>query len=204
MNIAELEKIIHDHELWLSGQGGARADLSDADLMGADLSGAKLSRADLSGADLSGAYLSGADLSGADLSGALLHEADLSRADLSSASLLRADLLRADLSSADLSNAYLSRAGLIFADLSGANLSNADLSGSAGGPKYYSISWRGHGERGRRLHAVEQDGQLIFSCGCFSGTEKELREYIKKDNPNYAASRVRALEFILEIHKEEK
>ena len=43
----------------------------------ADLSGANLSGAYLSGADLRGAYLSGADLSGADLRGAYLSGADL-------------------------------------------------------------------------------------------------------------------------------
>ena len=56
------------------------ADLSDADLSGADLRGAYLSDADLSGADLRGAYLSGADLRGADLRGAYLISADLSGA----------------------------------------------------------------------------------------------------------------------------
>ena len=55
----------------------AGADLSRADLRGADLSdanlrSANLSRTDLRGANLSGAYLSDADLSRADLSGAYL------------------------------------------------------------------------------------------------------------------------------------
>jgi hypothetical protein len=48
----------------------SRANLSGADLYGADLSRADLSRANLSGADLYGADLSRANLSGADLSGA--------------------------------------------------------------------------------------------------------------------------------------
>jgi len=54
----------------LSGAYLSRADLSGADLYGANLSRANLSRADLSGADLYGANLSRANLSRADLSGA--------------------------------------------------------------------------------------------------------------------------------------
>ena len=49
---------------------------------GADLSGANLRGADLSGVDLSGATLRGVDLSGANLSGANLRGADLSGANL--------------------------------------------------------------------------------------------------------------------------
>ena len=64
-----------------------RADLSGADLRGADLVRADLSGADLRGADLGGADLSEADLGGADLRGAYLSEADLGGADLGGAYL---------------------------------------------------------------------------------------------------------------------
>jgi len=84
---------------------GCRADLS-----GANLSGANLYRADLSGANLYRADLSGANLSGANLSGANLYRADLSGADLSRANLYRADLSRANLYRADLSGANLENA----------------------------------------------------------------------------------------------
>ena len=98
MTESELASILNLHKAWLIGEDyGKRADLS-----GADLSGANLSRADLSGANLSRADLSGADLSWADLSGANLSRADLSRADLSRADLSWANLSRADLSRADL------------------------------------------------------------------------------------------------------
>jgi hypothetical protein len=110
----------------------------DADLSRADLSGANLFRADLSGAnlvraDLSGAYLPEADLSGATLRVADLPEATLRDADLSKANLRVADLSEAHLRDADLSGAYLrgadlSEANLRDADLSGANLWEADLS----------------------------------------------------------------------------
>ena len=98
MEANELKKILELHTKWLNGEeGGKRADLSDADLSGADLRRADLSDADLSGADLRWANLSGADLSDADLSGADLRRADLRRADLSGADLRRADLRKADL-----------------------------------------------------------------------------------------------------------
>jgi uncharacterized protein YjbI with pentapeptide repeats len=103
------------------------ADLSGAELCGADLINANLSGADLSGADLINADLSSADLSSADLSGADLSGADLINANLSSAELCGADLINADLSGADLINADLSGADLINANLSGANLSGANL-----------------------------------------------------------------------------
>lgn len=48
----KMNDIINNHELWLSGNGGERADLSwanlrDADLRGADLRGAELREAEL-------------------------------------------------------------------------------------------------------------------------------------------------------------
>lgn len=59
----ELKDVLRLHRDWLSNvSGGARANLSDANLSGSNLSDAYLSGADLSRANLSGAYLSGADL----------------------------------------------------------------------------------------------------------------------------------------------
>ena len=64
----KLQEIIESHGRWLrNAEGGERADLS-----GANLGGANLRSADLSGANLGGAYLSGANLGGAYLSGANL------------------------------------------------------------------------------------------------------------------------------------
>ena len=70
-----LKKILEDHENWLKGEGGSRADLRHADLRHANLSDANLSDADLRGADLSDADLRGANLSGANLSDANLSDA---------------------------------------------------------------------------------------------------------------------------------
>lgn len=123
---AELKQILIDHQAWLDGRGGRKADLGRVYLRGADLRGASLSRAGLSGVDLHQAYLKEAGLSRADLSRASLRGANLSRADLS-----QADLSHADLSGANLSGANLGQANLGWANLSGADLSQARLKGAS-------------------------------------------------------------------------
>jgi len=72
---AVLEAVASDANL--SGANLRGADLSDANLRGADLSDANLRDANLSGADLSDANLRGANLRGANLSGANLSGAEL-------------------------------------------------------------------------------------------------------------------------------
>lgn len=112
--------------------------------------------------------------------------------------------VRADLSRADLCGAVLSGAVLSGANLRGADLRRADLSGAIGAPPYYSISWGGHGERGRRLHAVMVNNELWFSCGCFEGGEETLRLYIEGEGEEeYKQSRLKALELILELARAE-
>ena len=132
----DLKKILDEHLLWLNGEGGSRANLSNADLRDANLSnadlfGANLRCANLSNADLFGANLRGANLSNADLFGANLRGANLFGANLRNADLRDADLRCANLSNADLRGANLSNADLCGANLRGANLSNADLCGAS-------------------------------------------------------------------------
>ncbi len=128
-----------------------KANLSDARLSWADLTGAALGEANLSNAILNQADLTGTTLGGTKLSGASLNRATLQSAtfwtlpgtlrfikyhnallqgkvltaDLSSAKLDGSDLSGASLQGADLSGSYLTDA-----ILSGANLSNANLSGA--------------------------------------------------------------------------
>ena len=84
----ELKNILEKHALWIRGdEHGVRANLSGADLCGANLYEADLRVANLSGADLRGANLRMADLRMANLSGADLYEADLYEADLRGANL---------------------------------------------------------------------------------------------------------------------
>ena len=197
MKTIDLPEILKLHKLWLEKHpDGKRADLSDADLSGADLRRACLSGANLYCADLRRADLSDAILRGADLRGADLYDADLSGADLHHANLSDADLNGADLSGADLHHANLRDADLNGADLRRACLSGANLS-RIRGVRVAACHWTAHGEHGRLLNAVEIEGEVTFFCGCFRGNEQVLREYISMHNPEHASSRTKALEFLL-------
>ena len=77
MNGEELKKILELHAIWLSDNGGQRADLQGANLRGASLQVANLQRANLQRANLRGADLQRADLRVANLQGADLRGADL-------------------------------------------------------------------------------------------------------------------------------
>lgn len=137
INREELNKILKEHELWLEGEGGKRADLSNTDLSNTDLRCANLENANLRCADLSNANLSSAnlsdanlrftDLSNADLSNTDLRDADFKNADLRGVNLSNTDLRCANLRGADLNSANLSKANLNSANLSSANLSKANL-----------------------------------------------------------------------------
>ena len=127
MNRYKLTEILESHKLWVSCEGGKKADLRGADLHGANLRGANLRGANLSGANLSGANLSEADMRGAELRSANLSGANLSGAKLIWAKLRWADLRGANLSGADLIGADLRDAKLIGADLSDTNLREANL-----------------------------------------------------------------------------
>ena len=123
-----IKEELNDHQKWLAGSGGSRADLSDADLNDADLREADLREANVSGAYLCDANLCDANLSGANLSYAHLHCANLYNAKLIKADLSHVESSKADLRSANLCEADLSSAGLFRANLSCANLFKADLS----------------------------------------------------------------------------
>ena len=96
------------------GPDGPDAPPNFANLSGADLSGADLRDVDISGWTFTGTNLRDADLSGANLFGAEFEDADLGGADLTAA----------DLRGADLSGANLTDASLRDANLSGANLAD--------------------------------------------------------------------------------
>jgi uncharacterized protein YjbI with pentapeptide repeats len=142
-----LAEILENHRKWLRGEGGERANLRKANLIGTNLRGFYLIGADLSGAilvnadlretsligttlkktNLKGASLSGADLIGANLAQAILREADLSKADLREANLNGAVLREGILDSASLYGASLKEANLVGASLGKALLKRADL-----------------------------------------------------------------------------
>jgi hypothetical protein len=132
----------------------AREQKQQANLSGAYLYEANLSGADLIGADLRGAYLYEAYLSGADLSGADLRGAYLIGADLRGAYLSRANLSGANLREANLRGAYLYEA-----DLSGANLIGADLIEA-------NLVSLGFDVRGYHFFLYYEKDQCVIRAGC--------------------------------------
>ncbi len=112
---------------WRIRNPGSLPDLLEADLKGAnlskaDLTGANLREADLRKANLSGAHLVRANLREADLKWADLRGADLSEANLWDAVLCHANLRKATLSKADLTGALLIQADLCAATLTGSSV----------------------------------------------------------------------------------
>ncbi|EHW1479399.1 pentapeptide repeat-containing protein [Listeria monocytogenes] len=191
MKQEELDIILENHEKWLWGKGGKKADLSNTELKNTNLRLINLKLADLSNADLRGANLRGANLSNADLRGADLRGADLSNTGLRDASLKDADLSNACLRGADLSNAYLR----------GANLSNAYLNW---------VNWQQVGGLTTIIVQVDtsrQNNQIayikeldIWTTGCFQGTLDELKasvEQTHKDNEKLRKRYYRVIDFIL-------
>jgi uncharacterized protein YjbI with pentapeptide repeats len=110
----QLKEILELHQKWLNDEdGGIRANLIDANLSDANLTGANLIDANLTGANLTYANLIDANLTRANLIGANLTDAYLYRANLTRANLTRANLYRANLTGADLTRANLTRANLM-------------------------------------------------------------------------------------------
>ena len=132
VNSKNLPKILKNHELWLSGEGGERASLRFADLRGLDLSNANLKNALLSNADLRGVNISDADLSDTDMDNINASNADFScsslrGADLSFSNLRNSNLNEVNMSFSKLSGSDLSGSNLFFSNFSGSNLDLADL-----------------------------------------------------------------------------
>ena len=126
-HLAKLKEGVKAWNQWRNENPDVAVDLSEADLTDAELDGANLR-----GVDLFNANLNEADLRGADLRGAKLREATLGGADLREAKLCGADLCSAYLRVADLSEANLGiedfhEAGLDDAKMSRARFNRADL-----------------------------------------------------------------------------
>jgi hypothetical protein len=128
--LAHLKNSVSDWNSWRLTNRDITADLSGADLRGANLRGADLTKADLRQAVLAEANLREADLSRANFRRADLSQANLRRTDLSGANLSRANFRRADLSQANLMVADFGLANLSGADLSGADLKGTILIGA--------------------------------------------------------------------------
>ncbi|WP_395994470.1 pentapeptide repeat-containing protein [Chlorobium phaeovibrioides] len=112
-----------------------RANLSGTILVRADLSGARLDEANLSGSNLAMSFIQKADLKGADLAGSWLNKANLKSSYMVEASLRRSSLAGANLRwarlrEADLMDANLTNAILFETDFTNANLRGANLQGA--------------------------------------------------------------------------
>lgn len=129
----QLEELRRDGILnaYLRGADLCEANLRGAKLSGVDLRGATLLLANLRETELIGSRLQGADLSSADLRDAVLpaelfgSPSGLQGAKLVNANLRGTELTRSELQGADLSSAYLQGAKLSNANLQGAYLHNA-------------------------------------------------------------------------------
>jgi len=164
----ELAIILDKHAKYLNGgDGGERADLSDADLSDADLRSADLRSANLRYANLRSANLRYANLRYADLS-----SADLRSANLSSANLRYANLRYADLRSANLRYANLSYADLRSADLRDADLRSADLRSATG---QYFITQRADGYQ--FFLVLDEDGRWYIRAGCQYMSIEDYRKH---------------------------
>ena len=97
-------------------------------------------------------------------------------------------------------NAILKGANLSWADLSEANLRWANLSW-AKGIIYAQVSFNWHGERGRQLSAVKIGEEVFLFCGCFKGSEDDLKKYIRDSKEEYIASRTSALNAVMSLIK---
>ena len=180
-----------------------KVSLNWANLEGVDLSEAQLRKASLRFANLKGANLKLVDLERSDMYDADLRGAYLRCVNLRCANLHGSNLRNTDLKMADLSEANLIYTNLMWANLEEANLTGVQLAGAHVdillGINYAVCSFRGHGECGRQLLAVEINSEVMLFCGCFSGNEKELRDYIESGDENFKESRLLALETVLKL-----
>ena len=153
---------------------------------GANLCGADLRGANLRGANLRGANLRGANLRGADLCGADLYGANLCGADLYGANLYGADLYGANLRGADLYGANLRGTNLRGAKRKDQTIKNIYQIGPIGSRSSMLMIW------------VFEDNTKIYKTGCFSGTENEFINTIKKTHQTtrYLVDYMEAIKFV--------
>lgn len=122
-----LRKGVEKWNRWRCENPGVVPDLTDAELVDADLEGILLDRGDLRSVNLQGAKLNGASLRDATLMGAVLNDASLSEANLHNTNLSYSHIVATDFQFAELSRANLYLANGVGASLRWANLMGANL-----------------------------------------------------------------------------
>lgn len=135
-----LQKVLDEHEKWLNGDGGSRADFRGACLDGANLDGAMLDHALFDGASLEGALMRGAslysahmmyaNLMGADMTGAYMRLAVLAMASLDDAIMTGVNLEEASLTGAMMTGTHLDNATLTYANLKAAYITVSIMDGA--------------------------------------------------------------------------
>ena len=150
----------------LDGTSISGHDLTNSNLAGVNLSENDLTGTILKGANLSHTDLSGHNLSGNDLTGTVLIGADLSNTILDGIDLSEKDLTNAKLVGVDLSNKDLSKTILKGADLSYANLSGVNLSGK----DLTGTILKGAGLSNTNLSGVNLSGKDLTGT-IFTGTD---------------------------------
>ncbi|OFH61640.1 hypothetical protein BJM98_13885 [Listeria monocytogenes] len=156
MKQEELDIILENHGKWLLNEGGERANLSNIDLNGIDLSGSNLERAYLKNTNLTGANLSNVNMQSTYLRGVNFEEACLTGADLSNATLHCTNLIGANLSNADLN-------WVNWQDVIGLTVIGVQIDTS------------------RRNNQITYIKELdIWTTGCFQGTLNELKAAVEK------------------------
>jgi uncharacterized protein YjbI with pentapeptide repeats len=212
-HIAQLMKGVTAWNAWRDENPHIRPDLSDATLVGmnlsrANLSGTNLSKAvlihanlgeaDLSGADLQKAELIEANVSGANLSGANLYWTNLTGANLSAAVLFQAVLRSADLMAANLSGANLSGMNLTLTNLTGANLAGATFSGAQLlGTNLVDSNLTGADLTGCRVYGVSAWKLKL------EGTKQQNLIITRADEPEITVDNIEVAQFVyLLLHNE--
>ncbi|EAM2888783.1 pentapeptide repeat-containing protein [Salmonella enterica] len=175
MNSADLSKILEEHKVWITSmhESGSRANLCDANLLGANLCDANLLGANLCDANLRGANLRDANLCDANLLGANLRGANLLGANLRGANLCDANLCDANLCDANLCDANLRGANLRGANLCDANLCDANLC-DANLPDLTFVIL------GEKYFISITNGEYV-RAGCQNHTVEEWRKYSKQE-----------------------
>lgn len=84
---------------------------------------------------------------------------------------------------------------------------NCDITFKSINPRFFkcsdiktaSVQFTDHGQCGRVLNAFKYNNETFLSCGCFYGTESELRDYIKSSKEKLRKSRTFALETVISL-----
>lgn len=105
----------------------------------------------------------------------------------------------------DLSSSTFKFCRLDGATIELAILTNVQLHGTIFWGVFYrfaKVAFTNHGQCGRELIAIRQNNQdspIQLFCGCFTGTEEALRDFIAKGSQDMAKTRLLALETVLKL-----